>query len=312
LTTGDFERATGALERAVDVDAYEGGHQARLESLRGKVDAGRLGGLDHRLAGIRTTTAIEQENPPAANHLAVLEDLMVEAEIFCHYSLLAQAGDAVAKIREKFPFEEHNPRLRELCITLGLQPRGAPVVRLRAPAGSPPQAGGLLKRSSYLDVLLAEVARSKAQGSPLTLLLLEFSAPDSAPEGDPCTWQELMQNAGETVCSHLRHSDLAVRYGPAQIAVLLANTPEKDASLVIDDLRQALKKTCGDSTCVSLLTVGVSEANLDPRFDAADIATEVINRVEDALEQAKSAAAGAAYALAYSAPAVRLAEFVPR
>jgi hypothetical protein len=77
-------------------------------------------------------------------------------------------------------------------------------------------------------------------------------------------------------------------------------------------LRQALKKTCGDSTCVSLLTVGVSEANLDPRFDAADIATEVINRVEDALEQAKSAAAGAAYALAYSAPAVRLAEFVPR
>jgi tetratricopeptide (TPR) repeat protein len=312
LATGDFERATGALERAVDVDAYEGGHQARLESLRGKVDAGRLGGLDHRLAGIRTTTAIEQENPPAANHLAVLEDLMVEAEIFCHYSLLAQAGDAVAKIREKFPFEEHNPRLRELCITLGLQPRGAPVVRLRAPAGSPPQAGGLLKRSSYLDVLLAEVARSKAQGSPLTLLLLEFSAPDSAPEGDPCTWQELMQNAGETVCSHLRHSDLAVRYGPAQIAVLLANTPEKDASLVIDDLRQALKKTCGDSTCVSLLTVGVSEANLDPRFDAADIATEVINRVEDALEQAKSAAAGAAYALAYSAPAVRLAEFVPR
>jgi tetratricopeptide (TPR) repeat protein len=312
LTTGDFERATGALERAVDVDAYEGGHQARLESLRGKVDAGRLGGLDHRLAGIRTTTAIEQENPPAANHLAVLEDLMVEAEIFCHYSLLAQAGDAVAKIREKFPFEEHNPRLRELCITLGLQPRGAPVVRLRAPAGSPPQAGGLLKRSSYLDVLLAEVARSKAQGSPLTLLLLEFSAPDSAPEGDPCAWQELMQNAGETVCSHLRHSDLAVRYGPAQIAVLLANTPEKDASLVIDDLRQALKKTCGDSTCVSLLTVGVSEANLDPRFDAADIATEVINRVEDALEQAKSAAAGAAYALAYSAPAVRLAEFVPR
>ena len=39
---------------------------------------------------------------------------------------------------------------------------------------------------------------------------------------------------------------------------------------------------------------------------------KLINRVEDALEQAKSAAAGAAYALAYSAPAVRLAEFVPR
>ncbi len=313
LTTGDFERATSALERAVDVDAYEGGHQARLESLRGKVDAGRLVGLDHRLSGIRTTTATQQENPPAANDLAALEDLIVEAEIFCRYSLMAQAGGVVAKIREKFPFEEeHNPRLRELCIAVGLQPRGAPVARLRAPAGSPPQAGGLLKRSSYLDVLLAEVARSKAQKNPLTLLLLEFSAPDPALEGDPRAWQDLMQNAGEAVCSNLRHSDLAVRYGPAQIAVLLASTPGKDASLVIDDLRRALKKACGDHGCAPLLTVGVAEANLDPRFDAADIATEVINRVEDALEQAKSAEAGAAYALAYSAPAVRLAEFAPR
>ncbi len=133
-------------------------------------------------------------------------------------------------------------------------------------------------------------------------MLLEFTAPDSAREGDSPAWQELMQNAGETVCSHLRHSDLAVRYGPAQIAVLLASTPEKDASLVIDDLRRALKIAVGDAGCAPVLTVGVAEAKLDPRFDAADIATEVINRVEDALEQAKSAEAGATYALAYSAP----------
>jgi GGDEF domain-containing protein len=310
MTTGEFERATGALERAVDVDAYEGGHQARLESLRGKVDPGRLVGLDHRLAGINTTTASHQENPPAANDLAVLDELVVEAELFYRYSLMAQAGGVVAKIREKFPFEEeHNQRLRELCIALGLQPRGAPVVRVQAPAGALPQAGGLLKRSSYFDVLLAEIARAKAQRSPLTLLLLEFSAPDSAQAGAPNVWQELMQNAGETVCAHLRHSDLAIRYGPAQIAVLLASTPEKDASLVIDDLRRALKKACGDSECALVLTIGIAEANIDPQFDAADIVTEVINRIEDALEHAKSAEAGAAYALAYSSPAVRLAEF---
>ncbi len=63
MATGDFERATGALERAVNVDAYEGGHQARLESLQGKVDSGRLGGLQHRLAGIRTTTAVAGREP---------------------------------------------------------------------------------------------------------------------------------------------------------------------------------------------------------------------------------------------------------
>jgi GGDEF domain-containing protein len=110
----------------------------------------------------------------------------------------------------------------------------------------------------------------------------------------------------------LRHSDLAVRYGPAQIAVLLASTAGKDTSLVIDDLRRALKNACGDSGCAPVLTVGAAEANLDPLFDAVDIATEVINRLENALEQAKSAEAGAAYALAYSAPAVQLAEFGPR
>jgi tetratricopeptide (TPR) repeat protein len=305
LLTGDFERATGALERAVEVDAYEGGHQARLESLRGKVDSERLGGLHHRLAGIRTATAIQEENPPAANHLAVLEDLMVEAELFCRYSLTARAAGTLAKIREIFPFEEeHNERLRELCLALGVKPRGAPAVGFPAPASILPRACGLLKRSSYIEVLLAEVARAKAQRTPLTLLLMEFAVPDSAHDG-ACALQELMQNAGGTLCAHLRHSDLAVRYGPAQIAVLLASTPEKDASLVIDDLRRALKRASGDNAPV--LTVGVAEANLDALFDAADIATEVINRVEDALEQAKSAEAGAAFALAYSAPNLRLA-----
>jgi GGDEF domain-containing protein len=312
METADFEHATCALERAVNVDAYEGGHQARLERLWGKVDSARLGGLQHRLAGIRTTTAVTEENSPAVNQLAVLEELMVEAEIFCRYSLMAQAGGAVAKIRERFPFEEeHNPRLRELCITLGLQPRGAPVIRVQAPADSAPPAGGLLKHSSYLDVLLSEVARAKAGRSPLTLLLLEFAAPDSAPEKDSQTWQQLMQNAGEIVCSHLRHSNLAIRYGAAQIAVLLAGTSGKDASLVIDELRQALKIAAGDDGRAPVLTVGVAEANLDPRFDAADIATEVINRVEEALEQAKSAEAGAVCTLACPVPAVRLAEFDP-
>jgi hypothetical protein len=61
-----------------------------------------------------------------------------------------------------------------------------------------------------------------------------------------------------------------------------------------------------------VLTVGAAEAKLDPLFDAADIATEVINRLENALEQAKTTEVGAAYPLVYSAPAVQLAEFGPR
>jgi tetratricopeptide (TPR) repeat protein len=297
LAAGDFERAINALERAVDVDAYEGGHQARLESLQGKIDARRLGVLQHRLAAIRTTTAVQEESQTSVNHLAVLEDLMVEAELFWRYSLLVKANATLAKIREKFPFEEeHNLRLRELCITLGVEPRDSPTVRS---AEASPRAGGLLKRSSYHDVLLAEIGRAKAQGSSLTLLLLEFTAPRSAQEGDARGWQDVMHHAGETICSYLRHSDLAVRYAPAQIVILLASTPEKDAPLVVDDIRRALKKACGESGAPAL-TVGVAEANLNPQFDAADIATEVINRLEDALERAKSNGVGVVHAFAYS------------
>jgi len=317
----EFESATGALERAVDVDAYEGGHQARFESLKGKVDASRLVSLRYRLAAIGSSTPVQEESQVTGNHLAVLEEQMVEAELFCRYALMTQAHEALAKIREKFPFEEeHNPRLRELCITLGLEPRDAPSSRTQGMGDSPPQAAGLLKRSAYSDVLLAEIGRAKAQRSPLTLLLLEF-APHPAQAGDTRTSEEksgspanaavlapgdLMHNAGETLCSQLRHSDLAVRYGPAQIVVLLASTAEKDASAVIENLRRALKRSCGEGGYTPALTAGVAEANLDPRFDAADIATEVINRLEDALEQAKSAEAGSVYARAFSGTAVRL------
>ena len=190
MAKAEFERATVALERAVEVDAYEGGHQARLEGLKGKVDAGRLGSLRYRLAAIGPATPLQEESQVTANHLAVLEELMVEAELFCRFALMAQAHEALAKIREKFPFEEeHNPRLRELCLTLGLEPRDAPSSRAQTAADSPPQAGGLLKRSAYSDVLLAEIGRAKAQRSPLTLLLLEFAA-HSPQVGDTRAAQE--------------------------------------------------------------------------------------------------------------------------
>ena len=225
---------------------------------------------------------LQEENHVTANHLAMLEELVVEAELFCRYALIAQAHEALAKIREKFPFEEeHNPRLRELCLTLGVEPRDAPSSRAQSAADSSPQACGLLKRSAYSDVLLAEIGRAKAQKSPLTLLLLEFAA-HSAPPGDTRASQEgsatsaavvgpgeLMHNAGETICSQLRHSDLAVRYGPEQIVVLLAGTAGKDASPIVENLRRALKRACGENGCAPTLTAGVAEANLDPRFDAA-------------------------------------------
>ena len=46
------------------------------------------------------------------------------------------------------------------------------------------------------------------------------------------------------------------------------------------------------------MTVGIAEAVLQPKFDAVDIVTEVINRVENALEVAKSEGGNKAHSLA--------------
>ena len=60
----------------------------------------------------------------------------------------------------------------------------------------------------------------------------------------------------------------------------------------------ALAVVVRGSDRVAPMTVGIAEAVLQPKFDAVDIVTEVINRVENALEVAKSEGGNKAHSLA--------------
>jgi diguanylate cyclase (GGDEF)-like protein len=169
----------------------------------------------------------------------------------------------------------HNARLRRLVRNLSVTD----------------EKSGLLKRASYTDVLMSEVARSGQQGTPTTVMLMEFGKSAAMiKEFGQSTVETLMREVSQSISTHIRQADVAVLYDLTTIALILADTPERGALLALEKLRRILADVHlpGRETPPPI-TVGVAEAVMRPAYDPADIATEAINRVETALERARSA-----------------------
>ena len=189
-------------------------------------------------------------------------------------------------IAEQMILAVNNARLRSLVKTLAVTE----------------EKSGLLKRSSYLDVLLSETKRSLEQDTPLIIMLLHFGKTSAMVReyGEPAV-DNMMQQIGQVLTSHIRQTDVAVRYDLTTIALVLADTAEKNAFFVVDKMRRVLGAVHlpGKSTAPGI-TIGIAEAVLNSRFDPTDIVTEVINRAETAMEAAKAEGPNAAKCL--SAP----------
>ena len=152
------------------------------------------------------------------------------------------------------------------------------------------EKSGLLKRASYIDVLLSEARRALEQNSTASVMLLHFGKASAlVKEIGEAAVETMMQQIGQIVCSHIRQNDVAVRYELTTIAVVLADTNDKNAFFVVDKLRKVLTttKVPGKDRLVPM-TVGIAEAVMQSKFDPIDIVTEVINRAEHALEAAKA------------------------
>ena len=189
-------------------------------------------------------------------------------------------------IAEQMVLAVSNARLRTLMKTLAVTD----------------EKSGLLKRSSYLDVLLSEVRRSLQQQTPLTVMLLHFGKASAlTKEIGEAPLGAMMQQIGQTICAHVRQNDVAIRYDTTSIALLLSDTDSKNAFLVVEKMRKVLSPNKIPGTDrTPPITVGIAEAVLQPHFDPVDIVTEVINRVESALEIARSEGGSKAHALAAS------------
>ena len=504
---GNFLKAADSLDAAAEVDPYERGHQNRLETLKGKIDANRYRSIANRFtAAVKITGAgAEEDSPKSAkqdNEPTVLEDFMLQAEIFLQYSMRSKAVERLQRIQKLFPGEEQkNEKLRSLYLSAGLAvaPAAAPasassgasapprttgtysvgkaqanenavdniarvteitrniyrqanvksvlfaavndvgrhwnasrcIAGLCTP-GKPPSAAleycapgvaqsdvmaivkliatlqglavqqgqvaitnakkapelepvkqfieslgiesilavplvdgeehvgilfleqcgaqrpwrttdvlvlktiadqvvlavnncklrnlmktlavtdeksGLLKRSSYLDVLLSEIRRALGQASQSSVMLLHFGRASAlVKEVGEAAVESMMQQIGQLCCSHIRQNDVAVRYEHTTIALVLADTNEKNAFFVVDKLRKVFAglKVPGTDRAVTC-SMGIAEAVMQARFDPVDIVTEVINRAESALEIARAEGGNKAHALAPSIEAAAVA-----
>jgi diguanylate cyclase (GGDEF)-like protein len=154
---------------------------------------------------------------------------------------------------------------------------------------------GLLKRASYIDLLMGEVRRAAQQATPVTVLIMRFAERATiAKEQGEAAADNLMQRLGQLVAANVRQNDLAFRYAGNAIAIILGETGESEALRVVEKMRRLIATAIGEKQIAASFNAGVAEAVVRQQFDAVDIVTEVINRAERALEKAVAEGPGKA------------------
>src|SRR6266849_59782 len=169
---GNYPKAAECLDRAADVDAYEPGHQKRLEILRGKIDENRFKVIASRFTSMaKPAEPVKTEGPTLG--AAALQDLMLQAEILVQYGMRSKAIERLQRIQELFPGEEErNQDLQQLYLAAGMNPRRPDAVpapstpakpAAKAPSTAPPVSGQTQPSAESADVnsftKVAEITR---------------------------------------------------------------------------------------------------------------------------------------------------------
>jgi diguanylate cyclase (GGDEF)-like protein len=166
------------------------------------------------------------------------------------------------------------------------------------------EKSGLLKRASYIDLLLAESKRAIQNASSLSVLLMQFGKSAlMIKEYGEAEVQAVMERVGQMFAANIRSNDLAFRYDTTTIAILLGETAEKEAMLAVEKLRKIISevrfpgKDGNGQGPPAVFSAGLAEAVIRTEYDPLDVVTEVINRGEHALAQAMAQGPGKIVAL---------------
>jgi tetratricopeptide (TPR) repeat protein/GAF domain-containing protein len=124
FATANYAKALDALDRAIDIDSYEATHKDRVHMLAGHVPEDRLQAVVKRL-GLNPiehlTVHDEKDNMPETPAPKILEDLILQAEIFLQYGMREKALQKIEQLKSSFAAEvESNLRVRQLFISAGL------------------------------------------------------------------------------------------------------------------------------------------------------------------------------------------------
>ncbi|MCU1308021.1 MAG: diguanylate cyclase with sensor [Acidobacteriaceae bacterium] len=266
------------LLAAVQALAMQGG----MVSIDNAVGSPELASVQSSIQalGIKSVLAVPLLDTATDEHTGIL---MLEQ---CDQQRAWRQTDAVVlkTIADQMVLAVNNAKLRSLMKNLAVTD----------------EKSGLLKRSSYLDVLLSETKRALAQNTTASVLLLHFGKASALVKeiGEPAV-DNMMQQLGQAVCSQVRQNDVAVRYELTTIALILPDTTDKNAFFVVDKMRKALHGvTVPGTDRTPTIAVGIAEAVLQQQYEPIDIVTEVINRVEGALQAAQAEGPDSAKSLA--------------
>jgi diguanylate cyclase (GGDEF)-like protein len=150
---------------------------------------------------------------------------------------------------------------------------------------------GLLSRSSYLSCLLTEADRSRTQGTPLALAILQIDrGAEILRQHGEAPVERFLEQLSRSLQPIVRQNDVAVKYTSWSLAFILPDTTLAGAQNLADKLRRAASgvRPPWDTTQITL-SAGIVEAVAKQEYDSEDIVTDLINRAEGSAEEARKA-----------------------
>jgi diguanylate cyclase (GGDEF)-like protein len=148
---------------------------------------------------------------------------------------------------------------------------------------------GLLSRSSYQSCLLTEADRSRSQGTPLSLAILQIDrGAEILRQQGESTVEKFLEQLARSLQQIVRQNDVAVKYTAWSLAFILPDTALAGARNLADKLRRAASglRPPWDATQVTL-SAGIVEAVAKADFESEDIVTDMINRAEFSVDEAR-------------------------
>ncbi|MGH9688719.1 MAG: tetratricopeptide repeat-containing diguanylate cyclase, partial [Candidatus Acidiferrales bacterium] len=159
---------------------------------------------------------------------------------------------------------------------------------------------GLLNRGAYIDCLLAESNRARAQRTPLSLIVLQIDrGPELLRERGDAAVDQYIEQLARALSSAIRQTDIAVKYTAWSLVFILPDTSLENARTLADKLRQVAATVRpawgGQDLTVSAV---VAEATARPSDETEDRVTEWINRAECGLDEVRQGGGNALVSLA--------------
>lgn len=199
--------------------------------------------------------------------------------------------------------------LKTICDQILIALNNAGLRRLVKSLSVTDERSGLLKRASYLDLLMAETRRNTQQSTSLSILLLQFGEKAAMlKEFGEAAIEALMQQIGQVFAANIRQNDLAFRYEATSIAIVLGETSEKEGLLAAEKLQRLIAQIhLPEKEEPVRFNAGLAEAVVRAEYDPVDIVTEVVNRAEQAVHLSIAQGAGKVVVLAASVAAAATA-----